>query len=239
MPYREFNLEEAAAYLHIMPADLKDLAKQGLVPCRQVGTRFIFRKAEIERWMSQRVLGLKKKHLTDYHKKTSIRAHDLSKTHAFLSELIKPSHIEPRLASRTKHALIRDMVELADRTGLLNDAAGLRQSIEMREKMASTALEGGVAMLHAEFQQPYMFEDSFVVLGRTVQAIPFGAPDGRTTDLFFLICCQDDRIHLPVLARLCMMCHQTSLLLELREAPGASEMYKALVESEQEIIRSL
>jgi PTS system nitrogen regulatory IIA component len=239
MPYREFNLEEAADYLHIGPADLEDLAKQGLVPCRKVGGRFLFRKSEVERWMSRRVLGLKKGRLTEYHKKTSIRAHDVSQTRAFLCELMKPSGIEPRLSSRTKHSVIRDMVALADRTGLLNDADGLQHSIEAREKLASTALEGGVAMLHAEFQQPYMFEDSFVVLGRTVQAIPFGAPDGRTTDLFFLICCQDDRIHLPVLARLCMMCHQTSLLLELREAADAAAMYDALFTAEQEVVACL
>ncbi len=239
MPYREFNLEQAADYLHIKAADLEDLAKQGVVPHRRAGGRLLFRKRDIDAWMSQRVLGLKKGRLAEYHKKTSVKTHDVSRGHAILPEIMKPDYIEPALRSRTRASVIRDMVDLAGRTGLLNDPEGLRKSIESREKLASTALEGGVAMLHAEFQQPYMFEDSFVVLGRAIQAVPFGAPDGRTSDIFFLICCQDDRIHLPLLARLCMMCHQTSLLLELRESRDAHAMYDALLASEQEVIGML
>lgn len=239
MPHREFNLDEAAEYLHVSADDLRELAREGVVPHRRVANRLVFRKVELDAWMSQRVLGLKKTHLAEYHKKTSIKTHDVSRGHAILPELMKPEYIEPALHSRTKASVIRDMVALANSTGLLNDPEGLRASIEAREKLASTALEGGVAMLHAEFQQPYMFEDSFVVLGRAVQAIPFGAPDGRTSDVFFLICCQDDRLHLPLLARLCMMCHQTSLLLDLRESPDARAMYEALLSAEREVIQLL
>ena len=66
-----------------------------------------------------------------------------------------------------------------------------------------------------------------------------GSPDGSTTDVFFLVCCQDDRIHLHVLARICMMCQQISLLLELREATTAAQMYELLVRAENEIIQQL
>jgi PTS system nitrogen regulatory IIA component len=54
--------------------------------------------------------------------------------------------------------------------------------------------------------------------------------------VFFLICSQDDRIHLHVLARLCMMCHHTSLLLELRETTDPHEMHRILVASERQVI---
>jgi mannitol/fructose-specific phosphotransferase system IIA component (Ntr-type) len=98
-------------------------------------------------------------------------------------------------------------------------------------------LADGLALLHRRMHEPYMFEDSFVVLGKTISQVPFGSPDGETTDIFFLVCCQDDRIHLHVLARLCMMCHQTSLLLELREAKDAKQMHALLVASEQRVLQ--
>ncbi|MBU1909348.1 MAG: PTS sugar transporter subunit IIA, partial [Verrucomicrobia bacterium] len=82
-------------------------------------------------------------------------------------------------------------------------------------------------------------EDSFVLLGRTIQSIPFGAPDGSTSDLFFLVCCQDESLHLHVLARLCMMGRDTDLIMALREADGARSMYEILVRSEAEIVRGL
>jgi len=51
-----------------------------------------------------------------------------------------------------------------------------------------------------------------------------------------LVCCQDDRIHLHVLARLCMMCHNTSMLLQLREAETPADMLTVIADAEQQII---
>jgi mannitol/fructose-specific phosphotransferase system IIA component (Ntr-type) len=84
-----------------------------------------------------------------------------------------------------------------------------------------------------------MFSESFLVVGRTIQPIHFGAQDGLPSDIFFLLCCQDDRLHLHTLARLCSLCMETPLLETLRQADSSQEMLDALLESEQEIIRRL
>ena len=52
-----------------------------------------------------------------------------------------------------------------------------------------------------------------------------------------MICSQDDRIHLHVLARLCMMCHQTSLLLEMRGTNDPQELHRLLAACEQQVIQ--
>jgi mannitol/fructose-specific phosphotransferase system IIA component (Ntr-type) len=74
------------------------------------------------------------------------------------------------------------------------------------------------------------------VVGRPVQEIHFGAPDGQPTHLFFLICCQDDRLHLHTLARLCLIVQKTKLLDRLREAPDAGSMRDSIIAAEQEIL---
>ena len=84
--------------------------------------------------------------------------------------------------------------------------------------------------------EPYLFETSFIVVGRPVQEIHFGAPDGQPTHLFFLICCQDDRLHLHTLARLCLIAQKTKMLDQLRDAPDAKTMRDALIAAEQEIL---
>ena len=239
MPYRTFSLEEVADYLHIAREDVEELVRVREIPFTQQGDRTVFRKAEIDGWMSQRILGLSSGRLSAYHKRSSAKTHDLSRGHAILPELMKPEFIEPGLKSKTKASVVRDMVELAGRSGLVNDVRELLDTLQEREKLGTTALAGGIALLHPKNHEPYMFEDSFIVVGRTHQPVPFGSPDGSTTDLFFLVCCQDDRIHLHVLARVCMMCHHTSVLFELREAPDANGMYAALMAAEQEVIRDL
>ncbi len=239
MPYRAFNLEEVANYLHLPVPEVKELVRTREIPCEMQGDRLVFRKKEIDAWASQRIMGLSKKSLTVYHRKTSAKAHDLSKQHAIIPELLKPAYIKPKLQSKTKASIIRSMVDLAESTGLVSDPKDLLASLEERERLCSTALAGGIAVLHPTNHEPYMFDDSFIALGRTVQPVPFGSPDGATTDLFFLICCQDDRIHLHTLTRLCMICHYSSVLLELREAKDAEEMHGMIVRSEQEIIQQL
>jgi hypothetical protein len=63
----------------------------------------------------------------------------------------------------------------------------------------------------------------------------FGVPDGQPTRLFFLICCQDDGLHLHVLARLCLMAQKTSLLEQLRQAPDAESMHRSILAAETEV----
>jgi mannitol/fructose-specific phosphotransferase system IIA component (Ntr-type) len=97
-------------------------------------------------------------------------------------------------------------------------------------------LPGGLAIPHPRFHQPYLFESSFIVVGRPIQEIHFGAPDGEPTDLIFLLCCQDDRIHLHTLSRLCMMALKTEMLSQLRAAPDATAMRDCIIAAEQEVL---
>ncbi len=239
MPYRAFSLKEVSEYLHLPVPDIEAMVRSDEIPFDRQGDRLVFRKKDVDAWASQRILGMSGRGLKTYHEKSSSKYHDLSKQHAIIPELMKPAYIEPGLTSKTKASVVRDMADLAVRTGLVPNAKDLLSSLEERERLLSTALAGGVALLHPKSHEPYMFDDSFIVLGRSIQASPFGSPDGATTDIFFLVCCQDDRIHLHVLARICMMAHHTSLLLELREAADAAAMYEVLIASEREVIGQL
>ncbi len=153
-----------------------------------------------------------------------------------MPDLLQPDYIDPALTAKTKASVLREMVALADRTGNLNQSRDLLESLSAREELCSTALPEGLALLHPRHHDPYMFESSFIALGRSVQEIHFGAPDGQPTTLFFLICCQDDRIHLHTLARLCLMAQRTRLLASLREAPDAAAMHAEILAAEAQVL---
>lgn len=239
MPHRIFNLSEAAEYLHLGEDAVEELARSGDLPCEKQGVRLVFRHNAIDEWASRRLLEFNKENLSDFHQRSTSKFHDLSRDVSIIPALLKPEWIDAGLTCRSKSSVIREMVALADRTGLLCYREELLESLIEREKLCSTALSGGLALLHPRNHEPYMFEDSFVVIGKTIAQIPFGSPDRSTTDIFFLICSQDDRIHLHVLARLCMMCHNTSLLLELRGTDDVLEMYRLLVASEEQVIQQM
>ncbi len=237
MPFRIFNLSEAAEYLHLQEERVRELARLGEIPCEKQGGRLIFRHNAVDEWASRRLLASSAEKLADFHSRSTAKYHDLSDEAAIVPVLVKPEWIQPAMTCRSKSSVLREMVELADRTGLLCYRDELLESLVEREKLCSTALSGGLALLHPRNHEPYMFEDSFVVVGKTVGQIPFGSPDRSTTDIFFLICSQDDRIHLHVLARLCMMCHQTSLLMEMRGTDDPRELHRILIAAEQQVIQ--
>ena len=239
MPYRTFNVNEAAAYLHLARADLETMVQRREIPVETQGHRLVFRKKEIDAWASQRILGLSHKRLTTYHKRTSALTRHLPHQSLIVTALVRPEAIEPALTSKTKSSVLRDMVALADRTGLVCNPRDFLQSLIERENLCSTALSDGIALLHPRNHDPYMVVNSFVSIGRAIHPVPFGAPDGKRTDLFFLIGCQDDRLHLHVLARLCMMSKQTKVLLQLRVAASAETMVAVLRQAEEEMVSQI
>ena len=238
MPYRALDIPEAAGYLHLTGRELENLVKTTDIPCEYRGDRVVFFRSKLDAWASRRILGLPAKRLVDYHQKSTRASREIFDQDALMPDLLLPGFIEPSLKSKTKKSVIRDMAALAETTGRVMDPAALIDSVEDREALCSTALPGGVALLHCRDIQPYRFEDSFMVIGRTLQDIHFGASDGHPTRLFFLICCQDERIHLHTLARLCLIMLKTEVITLLLTAPDAEAMRAVLLDAEQQVITS-
>ena len=238
MPYRTLGIDEVARYLHLTGADIERLIKDQDIPFERHGSRLVFRKVEIDAWASQRILGLDGRGLAEYHQKSSRDAQQIVPQAAIMPERIRPEFIEPALTAKTKASVLRQMVALAEKTGRVCDPPVLLQGLEAREELCSTGVPGGLALLHARNPESYLFETAFLALGRTIQPIHFGAPDGQPTDLFFLVGCPDDRMHLHTLARLCLMAQKTDLLTDLRQAADADALCDCIIAAEQTVLAS-
>jgi PTS system nitrogen regulatory IIA component len=149
-----------------------------------------------------------------------------------ITEVITPERIAIPLAAKTREAVIKAIVQVAADTGLLWDPEKMAEAVRIREQMHSTALGGGVALLHPRRPMPTILSEPFVVLGRTTQGIPFGGSRGQLTDIFFLICSASDAGHLQTLARLTRLINDAAVLDAIRAAEESEEVYKLLVEAE-------
>jgi nitrogen PTS system EIIA component len=236
MPFQLLNLDGVANYLHLTPADIEQRVKNREIPFEMRGNRIVFRKSDIDAWASQRVLRLPGQRLADYHQKSTRHTRKILPQEAILPEMLLSGAVASAMTSKTRASVLRDLVALAEKTGCLCDSKILLASLEAREKLCSTAVPGGFALPHPRSHEPYLFETSFIVVGRPIQEIHFGAPDGRPTHLFFLICCRDDRLHLHTLARLCLIAQKSKLLDRLRGAPDAETMRDSIIAAEQEIL---
>jgi len=236
MPYKILSLDAVAEYLHLTPEDLTQRAKCNDIPHEKRGQRIVFSKDAVDLWASQRLLGLPAKGLSEYHRKSIQHTRESLWNQSLLPELIRPAFIAPTLRAKTKSSVLRELVAVANATGHLINAHELVAGLEARETWGSTGMPGGFALPHPHAHDPYLFTNSFIVLGRTNQEIHFGAPDARPTSLFFLVCCPDDRLHLHLLAHICVMAQNTAMLSQLREAGDAATMLAAVLAAEAELL---
>jgi excisionase family DNA binding protein len=236
MSYQILSLDAVAEYLHLTPEDVAQRVKRNEIPHEKRGRRVVFSKDEIDLWASQRLLSLPGRRLTEYHRKSTRGTREILPRQALLPDMIQPGFIATALPAKTKSSVLHELVALAETTGRLNNPQDLLASLEAREALSSTGMPGGFALPHPRVPDPYLFEASFIVLGRTVQDIFFGAPDAQPTNLFFLICCQDGRLHLHTLARICLIAQETAILGQLRQAPDAASMRASLLAAEEEAL---
>ncbi len=239
MPYRPLTVSQAAARLHLSVHEVEQLVKYQEIPFTRRGEEPVFLRRELDAWASQRLLGLGARHVASVHRSSSAQRQLPTGHERLIPRLFQADWIEPDLHSRTKPSVLRDMVKLALRTELLYDDTALLRGLEEREQLCSTAIDQGVAFLHMRHHDPHLCGESFVVLGRTRQPIFAGAADGKTTDLFFLLCCQDDALHLHALARLCAMAHGTPMLEGLRQAETAIELMAVMIRNEETVLHEL
>jgi excisionase family DNA binding protein len=236
MEHQFLNEDEVAGYLNLSLEDIRQRVKCREIPFETRGRRIVFDKAEIDQWASQRILNLPERRLAAYHQKSTHGTAGFLQQSAIMPHMLQPNFVAPALTAKTKASVLRDLVALAEGTGRLNDPKTLLASLAAREELCSTGMPGGFAIPHPRTHDSYLFESSFIAVGRSLQPINFGAPDGQPTKLFFLVCCQDDRLHLHTLARLCFLAQTTQLLVQLEAAPDADAMFSHIIAAELEAV---
>ncbi len=232
MSTNSLDINELAAYLHLTPQQVQRMADRGRIPGRKVGGQWRFNEAEIHAWLEERIGASEDMDQLDRMQAVVDRWSGSSEQPPGISQLLLPDAVEVPLNARTHGSVIRRMCSLAERTGLLWDVQRMAQAVAAREELASTALDSGVALLHPRRPQPSILGGPLLALGVTAQPIPFGNLHGNLTDVFFLICSTDDRVHLQVLTKLSRMLSGTDLLDQLRQSPDAKSAWQAVQRNE-------
>ncbi len=234
MPYSNFDIPKLAKYLHLMEKEVQKLAERGDIPGRKIQGAWVFSRDEIHHWWEQKI-GLSDSRELETVEVALAKNAVEEESPVSLIELIPEGGIEIPLAAKTKDSVIRSMSSLAANTGLLWDAEKMAEALKKREDLHPTALDNGVALLHPRRPMPSILGETFLVLGVASRGIPFGGGFGNLTDVFFLLCSTDDRIHLRVLARLSRLLTLPGFLEELRNKEDAGTVRDWIAESEEKI----
>lgn len=224
------DLAQLASLLRRDSRELSKLASRGQLPGRKVGGDWRFANAEIHQWLQAEIPSFddeQLKNIEDAHPEPP---------EPLVTHLLGPDCIEVPLQARTPASVIRAMVRLAEQSWQLYDPQAILTAVQSREEMGSTAQDCGVAILHPHRPLPDALGESIVAFGCTASGVPFGASNSRLTDVFFLVCCRDQKTHLRVLARLSRLLLRPDFLDKLRNAETSADALRVIRDAESQLL---
>lgn len=209
------------------------MASRGHLPGHKVAGEWRFARAEINQWLEGQLPEYTDKELTALEKRNTADTGQ----EPLISELLSQACMAVPLAAATRASVLTELVRLAEQSWQVYDPVGIYEAVRQREDLASTALPSGIAIPHPRRPMPFALGESVVAYGRTGSGIPFGAPHGALTDIFFLVCCLDEATHLRVLARLARLLLRPGFINDLREAETVAETWELIRAAEQNLGR--
>ncbi|MDO4587543.1 MAG: PTS sugar transporter subunit IIA [Planctomycetia bacterium] len=232
-----YTLSELALYLKESEKQVQKYAEQGIIQGRKVQGKWVFAAADV-------ILLLEKMLNHPENEKSVVSVEKVvnqnvsqedRENFSILDYLSEDSIIIP-FSAKTTDSVIRKITAFAADIGKLWVPEDMAAAIRKREEMMSTAMENGVALLHPRRPLPDIIAETFLVLGIAPRGIPFGGGFNNLTDIFFMICCTNDKIHLRILARLGRILGQVAFLDQLRELESPAEIIELISVAESKIV---
>lgn len=232
-PTEFLTLGEVAANFGWTPRFVERLVSLGAIPGKEINGHWHFRREDLVDWLDRKIQTLDSKQVADLELKLEGELQAASRN-IHIADRLNPASIELNSPAEGKPAVLKELVRLAERTGLLLDGLALHASLVERESILSTALPGGLAICHPRRPIPQALQRTLITLLRTAKPIPFGDESGEKTQLFFLIAAIDDQAHLYALARLTRVL-RSDTLDALFDAATVEEVIDIIRKREAEI----
>lgn len=229
------TVEEVSRFLGMGIAETSRLLDKSSITARMVAGVPRYQTQEVYRWMENLVGSSAVDRLRAVDVAAS-RGSGFDPGGAFLSEMLSPGRVFADLPANTRPSLLRHLSRLACSTGLVYDEKGLHDLLEDRERAASTAVMDRVAFPHPARMSELYTEGDLLLLVRTSRPLPYGAPMGRLTSLFFLLLFRDPVAHIHVLARLAGLLRRSTLADDLVHAETVEDMAMLIQTAEKGFI---
>ena len=228
MPHESMNIDELAKYLKQDARDVQKLASKGTIPGKKVGGEWRFHRNEINYWIESNLHSHENETLIHFESHAPIEC----EKGLLVSKLLGEACIASPLKASTRASVLKELVALLEQSWQVYDPVAIHAALVEREGRASTALAGGIAIPHPHHPIKNTLGESVVALGIVPNGIPFGAPDGKLTNVFFLVCCVDDKTHLQVLARLTRLFRREGFLDALRDSTSQVDLWNLIRQTE-------
>jgi len=146
-------------------------------------------------------------------------------------DFLREDCVLPDLVSPDKVTVLRELVDVLAKKGVVPDAARIVEVLLERELLGSTGIGDGVAIPHGKLPG---LVDVVAVFGRSRAGVPFDSMDGEPVHIFILLLAPEDSasLHLKALARIARVVKSPQFRQEVMDASGAMEIYGKIAEED-------
>jgi PTS system nitrogen regulatory IIA component len=151
-----------------------------------------------------------------------------------LSEILKPEDIIANLNAHDKKGVLEELSGvITDQEPSLNKGYLLQVLLE-RERLGSTGIGEGIALPHGKVNK---LDRLLVSFGRSLDGLSFDSIDDQPAYLFFLLVAPENSAgaHLQALAKISRVLKDSSFRQRLMAAKSRDEIYRIIVEKDQEV----
>jgi PTS system fructose-specific IIC component len=149
-----------------------------------------------------------------------------------ISDLLTEDTITISLSHKDKKGVIEELLDLAMKTGQIEDREVALKAVLDREALMSTGLEKGIAVPHAKSKTSTGLAMS---LGISKEGIDFDSADGKLSHLFFFLLAPEAAAgpNVQVLAQIARITGDSNLCQGLKEASSPQEVFEIIREAER------
>ena len=207
------TIEEVAKYLRVSERTVYDWAQKGEIPSGKIGTVWRFKKADIEKWVNDRL---------------SSSSKPVENITVQVKNILSPDRIV-FLDHSTKHDAIVQLADNLASAPQIKDAAELKQEILKREELMSTAIGRGIAIPHVRLSSVTDLVMSVGISKKDI--IDFGTYDDTPVRILFMIAAAYNQhsYYLQTLSFFSAKLKDSALREALLNATDLVEVYNLLI----------
>ena len=144
-----------------------------------------------------------------------------------ISELVNKNSVEANLRSRTKEAVISEIVDRLYKDRRIKDKKQILDNLLKREELASTGIGEGIAIPHARIAE---LKEAVLFVGLSRRGIDFSSVDGRPVHLVvcFLTPLLESELHLKVLSKAAALLNDKAFVKRLSQCSTNEELFRIL-----------
>ena len=149
-----------------------------------------------------------------------------------IGDILSGDLIIPALTSKSKKEVLKELVSVIVKQNKLINKEELIEVLLEREKLGSTGIGDGIAIPHGKLKNIDTLLASF---GKSIDGVDFDSMDGKPTHLFFLLVAPENSagIHLKALARISRLLKDSSFKQDLMEAKLKDDLFKTIIERDE------